>query len=48
MKNKFIGMLTLLVTAMVSGYMLFSILKKAGFPEAFDFDLFENIDEETF
>lgn len=44
--KKIIGTGLLLVTAILSGYMLLEFLKKAGFKDAFDFDLFEDIDQE--
>jgi hypothetical protein len=42
--KKILGTGVLLVTAILSGYLEF--LKKAGFQNAFDFDLFEDIDQE--
>lgn len=44
--KKILGTGLLLVTAILSGYMLLEFLKKAGFKDAFDFDLFEDIDQE--
>ncbi len=44
--KKILGTGVLLVTAILSGYMLLEFLKKAGFQNAFDLDLFEDIDQE--
>jgi hypothetical protein len=44
--KKILGTGVLLVTAILSGYLLLEFLKKAGFQNAFDFDLFEDIDQE--
>jgi hypothetical protein len=38
----------LLATAIASGYVLFEILKKTGLGDAFDFDLFEDIDNDQY
>jgi hypothetical protein len=46
MKNKIITSSLLIATAIASGYALYSLLKKLGLGESFDFDLFEDIDEE--
>jgi hypothetical protein len=40
--------MVLLATAILSGYAMFSFLKKAGLDDIFDFDLGEDIDEELF
>ena len=48
MRKRLPVVLVLLVTAILSGYMLLEFLKKAGFKDAFDFDLNEDIDEEAF
>ena len=40
--------MVLLATAMISGYAMFSFLKKAGLDDIFDFDLTEDIDEDLF
>jgi hypothetical protein len=48
MNKKFTSLMVLLATAMISGYAMFSFLKKAGLDDIFDFDLTEDIDEELF
>jgi len=48
MNKKFTSLMVLLATAMISGYAMFSILKKAGLDDIFDFDLTEDIDEDLF
>ena len=48
MKKKLIGILVLLATAVLSGYLLNKILNLAGLEEDHPFDLHEDIDEELF
>ncbi len=48
MNKKFTSLMVLLATAILSGYAMFSFLKKAGLDDIFDFDLGEDIDEELF
>ena len=48
MNKKFMSLVVLLATAILSGYALFTILQKAGIDEIFEFDLEEDIDEELF
>jgi len=48
MKKKLIGILVLLATAVLSGYLLNKILNLAGLEEDHIFDLNEDIDEELF
>jgi hypothetical protein len=48
MKKKLPVVFVLLVTAILSGYMLNQFLKKTGLESIFDFDLDEEIDEELF
>jgi hypothetical protein len=48
MNKKFNSLVVLLATAILSGYAMFSFLKKAGLDDIFDFDLGEDIDEELF
>jgi len=48
MNKKFTSLMVLLATAMISGYAMFSFLKKAGLDDIFDFDLTEDIDENLF
>jgi len=47
MKKLFVG-ISVIAIAISSGALLYSILKKAGLEEIFDFDLNEDIDNETF
>jgi hypothetical protein len=46
MNKKFTSLMVLLATAMISGYAMFSFLKKAGLDDIFDFDLTEDIDQD--
>jgi hypothetical protein len=48
MKKKFVGMMVLIATAILSGVSLSKFLNWAGEKEIFDFDLNEDIDEESF
>jgi hypothetical protein len=48
MKKKFVGMIILIATAILSGVALNKFLNWAGQQEIFDFDLDEDIDEESF
>ena len=48
MKKKFVGMMILIATAIISGVALSKFLNWAGQKEIFDFDLNEDIDEELF
>jgi hypothetical protein len=48
MKKKFVGMMILIATAILSGVALSKFLNWAGQKEIFDFDLNEDIDEELF
>jgi hypothetical protein len=48
MKKKFVGMIILIATAILSGVALNKFLNWAGQQEIFDFDLNEDIDEESF
>ena len=48
MKKKFVGLMVLIATAIAFGTFLVNIIKKAGLEEIFDFDLNEEIDEESF
>ena len=48
MKKKFIGTMVLIATAIAFGTFLVNTIKKAGLEEIFDFDLNEDIDEESF
>ena len=48
MKNKIVTFILLLATAIVSGYALYELLKKAGLGDTFDFDLSEDIESEDF
>ena len=47
MNKKFMSLVLLLATAILSGYALFTILQKAGIDEIFEFDL-DDEDEELF
>lgn len=44
--KKVFALFVLIATAIAFGTMLFSFLKKAGFEDIFDFDLYEDIDNE--
>ncbi len=46
MNKKFMSLVVLLATAILSGYALLTFLKKAGIEDIFEFDLEE--DEELF
>jgi len=46
MNKKLTSLVVLLATAILSGYALFTFLKKAGIEDIFDFDLVEDIDDE--
>ena len=46
MNKKFMSLVVLLATAILSGYALFTFLKKAGIEDIFEFDLDEDIDED--
>jgi len=48
MKKRFLGLLMLIATAILSGALLAKFLNWAGSEEIFDFDLTEDIDEELF
>jgi hypothetical protein len=48
MKKKFIGIMVFIATAIAFGTFLVNIIKKAGLEEIFDFDLNEDIDNESF
>ena len=48
MRKRLPVVVVLLVTAILSGYMLNEFLKKAGLEDIFEFDLDEEIDEELF
>jgi hypothetical protein len=48
MKKKFVGIMVLIATAIAFGTFLVNTIKKAGLEEIFDFDLNEDIDEESF
>ena len=47
MNKKFTSLVVLLATAILSGYALFTFLKKAGIDDIFAFDL-DDEDEELF
>lgn len=46
MNKKFMSLVVLLATAILSGYALLTFLKKAGIEDIFEFDLEEDIDED--
>ena len=46
MNKKFMSLVVLLATAILSGYALLTFLKKAGIEDIFEFDLGEDIDED--
>ena len=48
MKKKFVGIMVLIATAILSGVALNKFLNWAGQQDIFDFDLNEEIDEEIF
>ena len=48
MNKKIISIMVLIATAIAFGTFLVNIIKKAGLEEIFDFDLNEDIDEESF
>ena len=48
MKNKLITLIFIFASALVSGYILYELLKKLGLNDAFDFNFVEDIDDEDF
>lgn len=46
--KKIYGMVVLLLGAISSGVFVYTILKKAGLDNIFNFDLYEDIDREDF